>query len=697
MSWRDAPVVGGGGWESAPRIDAEPTSVKAGRTIADIPRQLGLTARYGIEGLAGLAQIGTEPLRYLQDRLTGMPSRPLGALASELADSLGLPRPEGADERVIGDASRLVTGAGGIGAVGRVAQGAPGLVQKAGELFGKNLGTQATAAAGSGLAGGSVREAGGSPAMQFGASMLGGITGGLGANAASATARDLSARARALLTPPKPEAVEQQITLALRGSGVDWSLLPERVKQALRQEVTDAMKSDQPLSGDAIRRLADFRMVPGTTPSRGMLTQDPVQITREQNLAKTGANSLDIGLQRLPRLQQQNTNALLEALDTAGARNAPDTFAAGQRVIGALEGNVKASKAPIDALYAAARDTSGRSAPLDGAAFTQRANQLLDERLLGYALPETVSKRLNEIAAGKAPFTVDYAEQLKTSIGNLQRATNDRATKYALGTVREALDATPLRPAPQVNPGNLPAVPGTVPTSPAVLGQESIDAFNKARAANAAFMQRVEKTPALQAVMDGVEPDKFVQQFITGGSASVADVRALASAVASDPGARETIRQTIAAHLKSAATNGTEDVAKFSPASYNRALNNIGDRKLSAFFSPEEVEQLRAIGRVSTYMKAQPDGTAVNNSNTGALLLGRGMDMLESVAGKLPLGLDTTIQGLLRGQQQSSALNVPAALQLPRQPMPGLLQPLGASSLLFGGGLLSPYQPPQQR
>jgi hypothetical protein len=34
---------------------------------------------------------------------------------------------------------------------------------------------------------------------------------------------------------------------------------------------------------------------------------------------------------------------------------------------------------------------------------------------------------------------------------------------------------------------------------------------------NREWMQIVERTPALQAVRDGVEPDKFVQQFIVGG------------------------------------------------------------------------------------------------------------------------------------------------------------------------------------
>jgi hypothetical protein len=217
--------------------------------------------------------------------------------------------------------------------------------------------------------------------------------------------------------------------------------------------------------------------------------------------------------------------------------------------------------------------------------------------------------------------------------------------------------------APKVNPQNLPAVAGTVPPSSATLGQESINAFNRARRANRAFMQRVENTPALEAAIDGVAPDRFVQQFITGQGASSRDVAALRRAMGNNEAARDSVRQHLLAHLRGAATNGTEDVNKFSPASYNRALSNIGDQKLSVFFSPEEIRTLRAVGRAGTYMTAQPAGTAVNNSNTGALLMGRGLDMLNTLAGRLPLGLDTTIQGVMSGAQQRAAMNVPSAIR----------------------------------
>lgn len=690
-------VLGYAKQQWAAQVKQPPAAVQAGGFLKDtLPRQLGLTGRYAMEGGAGVLDTLSSPFRVALNAI-GVKNRPYTEIASEAADKLGMPSPQGANERVIGDATRLGFGAMGFGgAAGQAAPLASGVTQKVLAGLAANPGTQGISAATAGLSGGSVREAGGGPGAQFAASLAGGLAGGVGANVAQSVGGNLASRAKALVTPKNPQAIDQQIQLVLRGSGIDWSQIPERVRQSVRAEVQQALNTGGGLNADATRRLIDFKAVPGVTPTRGMLTQDPVQITREMNLAKTGANSTDLGLQRLPGLQNQNTSALLSALDDAGARNAPDAFSTGQRLIGALQGNVDASKARISGLYDAARDTSGRSAQLDGATFTRTASQMLDDKLLGGALPKSVEAHLNRIAQGEVPFDVNYAEQLKTAIGNLQRASNNGSERMALGVVRKALDATPLRGAPQVNPGNLPATPGTVPTFQATLGEESIQAFNRARQANAAFMKRVETTPALKAVMDGAEPDKFVQQFVIGGGSTVADVKAMAKAMASNPEALSAVKANIAAQLKSAATNGTDDVAKFSSAAYNRMLNNIGDRKLSAFFAPEEIAQLRAIGRVGTLMQAQPAGTAVNNSNTGALMLGRAMTALDGLSGKLPLGLDTMVQGVLRGQQQGSALNVPAALRALPPPRPvGLLGNSMSYPLLYGGaGLLSSIPEP---
>src|SRR5689334_22385928 len=583
-------------------------------------------------------------------------------MGTAAADWLGLPKPEGANERVVADASRLLTGGGAMSGAGRLAAAAPGMIGQAGQFFAANPLQQMISAGGSGFAGGAVREAGGTPLAQAGASLLGGVAAPMAASALSGAGSKIANTANSLMRPERAmESVDQTINLTLKGQGVDWSKVPERVRQQMRSEVMSAMNTGGELSPDALRRLLDFKTV-GATPTRGMLTQDPVQITREMNLAKTGANSTDLGLQSLPRVQNANTGKLLQNLDELGAARAPDEYATNQGVLDSLNKYIATKKGDIGDLYSKARDTYGRSAELNGAVFTQNANKALDDALLGGALPESVASKMNAIAKGEVPFNVDYSEQLKTAIGKLQRSSSDGQTRMALGVVRKALDEAPLRSAPTVNPSNLPAVPGTVRPSPAVLGEQSINAFNEARKANASFMRTVENTPALKAAMDGAQPDQLVTKFITSKSATVRDVNALKQAIGNDPETLQQVKDTLVAQLRSAATNGTEDVTKFSPAAYNKALNNIGERKLAAFFEPEEINRLQAVGRVGTLMEAQPKGSAVNNSNTGAMMTAKAMDLLDVIAGRIPFGGDKLIQGTLRGVQQAKALNVPKSL-----------------------------------
>ncbi|CAB3904938.1 hypothetical protein LMG2828_04698 [Achromobacter piechaudii] len=681
---------------------------------AEWARQAGLTARYGLEGLGQAAQVVTEPLRqYVVNPVASLaglpPAAASGSTMASLADSMGLPSPETRQERVVGDAARLMAGSGGmmglLGAAGGGAQAAGGLLPTASTTglgqgvaagLAANPGTQLGSATGAGLLGGTARENGAGAMGQFGASLAGGLLGG-GAVMATNSMADVARNAAARVTA-RPADLDIRFTNLMDEAGVDLSTLPRDVARGLRAEMESALRTGRELRPDAVRRLADFRAV-GATPTRGSITLDPVQVTREQNLAKIAANSSDNQLSGLPRIQNQNNATLINRLNDSGAARAPDAVDAGEAAIGALSRNLDAQRANVSNLYSAARDSSGRSFPLDGASFTNRAAQALDDRLLGGALPADVRNHLNRIARGEVPFTVDYAEQLKTAMGNLQRASSDGQVRMALGVVRNELDNTPVLGLGQqpgaagaraVNPGMSPGATGSTQ-----LGEDAIAAFNQARAANREMMRGVEASPALRAVFEGTAtPDQFVSRYIVGKNATAADVAALRQGLGDNAQAVGAVRDHLVDYLKGKALNGAADeVGKFSSAAYNKALNAIGPRKLSQFFSPEEIAQLRAVGRVGSYMQAQPVGSAVNNSNSGALLAGRGYDFLKSAVGKIPFGeaaLLTPLRNIEISLRQRGVENV----------LPGLLAegmrrqaPVSGPFLLPGaaaaGGLLA--------
>lgn len=652
--------------EKEPRPGIAQSVADGGRELV---RQAGLTARHGLEGLGQAAEIVTEPVRHLVTdpaaRALGLPEgRPMGKVAEGAADAMGLPRPVGETERVVGDAARFMAGGAGMaGAAGRVARmAAPGPLQAAAELMAANPGMQIAGAAGAGAGAGLSREAGGNEAMQAAAGLAGGLAVGGMVQAARSGIQSASA-----LLPARTQHMERQIEQALGGAGVAWQDVPEGVRQSMRAEVERALGSGQSLDAGALSRLLDFQRV-GATPTRGTLTLDPAQITREQNLARMGINSTDTGLHGLAKVQNENNAALISAMNRLGAGAADDAHGAGARAIGALQRGLDTDKAAIDGLYGQARDSAGRSFPLDGQAFTAQASKLLDDALLGGALPPSVSQHLNRIASGEVPFTVDYAEQLKTAMGKLQRATGDGQTRMALGVVRQALDDTPVLELGRAGPAaGARAVGGGQPyAGGAELGEQALDAFNRARLANRGMMQRVERIPGLKAVYDGqAAPDDFVQKYVISRSAKAEDTGRLANELRrSDPDALEAVRASIATHLKTTAIGAAMDeTGKFSAASYNRALLALGPQKLGQFFTKEEIAQIKAVGKVAQYTTVQPVGSAINHSNSGALLMGRGLDLLDRLASRVPLlGLGPTVSAATRGAQQRQAQNIGPAL-----------------------------------
>lgn len=650
--------------ETAPGIAQR--VVDGGKELA---RQVGLTARYGLEGLGQAAEIVTEPVRNLVTdpamRAIGQPEgKPMGKTMEGIADTIGLPKPANETERVVGDAARFMAGGAGMaGAARQVARvAAPGTLQAAAELMAANPGTQIASAAGAGAGAGIAREAGGSEGMQVAAGLAGGIAAG---GAVPAVRSGLQWAGK--LLPGRAQQVEQQIQQALGTAGVNWQDVPERIRQAVRADAESAMGAGQSLDAGALARLVDFQRV-GATPTRGTLTLDPAQITREQNLARMGINSTDTGLHGLAKVQNENNAALITAMNRLGAEAADDAHAVGARTIGALQQGLDADKAAIGDLYGLARDSAGRSFPLDGHTFTTTASKLLDDALLGGALPPSVQQHLNRIAVGEVPFTVDYAEQLKTAMGKLQRATNDGQTRMALGLVRQTLDDTPVIELGRAGPAaGARALGGAQPYADGVeLGEQALEAFSRARLANRDMMQRVERIPGLKAVYEGsAAPDDFVQKYVISRNAKAADTGRMADELRrSDPATLEAVRGSIASHLKAAAIGAASDeTGKFSASGYNRALLALGPRKLAQFFDKEEIAQLKAVGKVAQYTTVQPVGSAVNNSNSGALLMGRGLDFLDRLASKVPLlGIGPTVSTVTRAQQQRQAQKIGPAL-----------------------------------
>lgn len=664
---------------------------KLNGAIADIPRQLGLTARYGLEGVGGTLDMLASPIRYGLNKALPESMQIAGNTGASIADKLGLPTAQTKVEKVAEEATKMMAGGGALLKGAQLASNAPGMVGKVGGLLAENPAAQLEANAGAGTAGGYVKETGGNPLAQFAASVAGGIAAPISVAAVKgipgAAKSAVEYLAPGLAKPQNLDALDVTISKLIEPSGITLGDLNASVRNQLREDVAKAMKSGGQLDYAALRRLADYRMV-GATPTRATISLDPADITRQKNAAKFGINSADPKLQQLGQIENANNRAIIEKLNSIENPQG-DSISSAYKVMDRLNALNSAKKAEIDAAYEAARGTSGRYADIDPYAFTQRASDMLDEAMLGSVLPVDVRNKLNQFAAGELPLNVNIAEQFKTQLGNLARNSNDKSVQKALGMVRQALDDAPLMNAPKVNPGNLPVSPANVPPSPSVLGQESIDAFNHARGLNRDWMNVVDKVPALQAVRDGVEPDNFVQDFIIGNGtkASVMDVAKLKTLIKDSPEAMQAVRGQMISFLKSKALGSASDeFGNVSQSNLNKALQSIGERKLRLFFDQSELEGIKAAARVASYEQVQPRGSAVNNSNTAGTALATLFDKLANspLVGKIPLApqMAGNISASIAARR---ALNAPSGAVMPQQKStvaPYLLPSFSALGLL---------------
>lgn len=650
------------------------------RGLSYIPRQLGLTARYALEGPAQAAQVFTEPIAGLM-RMGGIATKPLGEVAAGLADSIGLPKPETAQERVVGDATRLVAGSVGlIGSAGQMAK-LPGMAGTVGAGLSANPVQQLSSAAGAGVMGGLSREGGGTELQQAGSALIGGVVGGMAPGAANAA---LTAGRKLMNAGMTPQAMDIQISGALQRAGMDYSQVPERARQAMRVEMASALKAGRELDPEAVRRLAEFRTL-GVTPTRGMVTQDPVQITREMNLAKIGANSADGELQGLARVQNQNNARLIQVMNEQGA-NRGNAAQAGDALTSAVIGRREGLRSAEQAAWDAAKASPGYRAPVSAQPLSAINAALGDEGLMPFMNP-TISRYMEAFQTGQQPFTPQAYRNLQSMLSReVAKGGNEGA---AAGLAQRILRDADLRPAGFADTNNTLVTQGVAAGMRAADGaaDDAISAVNRARQATRQAYAYEDSSPLVRSVLSGgasSDPERIATRYIIGGTANEArDVLAQLGSQGS-----QVVKDALIANLKEKSLSGSADeVGKFSQSAFNRALNKIGDRKLSLLFTEEELGRLRMTGRVASYAQNQPVGSAVNNSNSGSLVVGQALDMLRNVPIIGP-NIGQPLQNLNVSIQQRAAQNVlPGLLAAqPKQPLlPGLITP----GIGFSGGLLS--------
>jgi hypothetical protein len=297
-------------------------------------------------------------------------------------------------------------------------------------------------------------------------------------------------------------------------------------------------------------------------------------------------------------------------------------------------------------------------------------NAALDQQGMMPFMDKGISSYLEALQANPERFTPQAYRNLQSMLSRAMRGGGNESA--AAGIARNVLNDADLKPAATqfVNLDGLPvtAADGQFLRMTDALPADAMNAIDAARGATRAAYQFEKSSPLVKSVLsDGASSDatRLAQRYVINGTTG--DATSLANNIS--PTTRNVVRDALATYIKKKALGGASDeIGAVSQKALNSTLNQIGDEKLGLFFTPEEVAQLHRIGRVASYLQTQPVGSAVNNSNSGALMIGRGIDALSGIAGKIPLlNIDQQINSLVNGMYYTpQAMNIGRGLLAPR-------------------------------
>lgn len=458
------------------------------------------------------------------------------------------------------------------------------------------------------------------------------------------------------------EQINEAVAKVVNESGGDVS---PAVREQLKRQVTEALKSGQRLDASAALRKQDFN-AEGLPSLLGQITRDPKQFSTERNLY--GVEGIGDPIREVLRAQNAGIGRKLGNL---GGTTAAEPVPAGTAMIESLASVDEKLASAVRAAYKNARASSGKDWDIPMQGLAQDAAQVIDDFGVGAernAVPSAIAAKLKAFGivgdpgmTQKRVFNFEEADKLLKQINS-----------HASGGPNASLDA--LRAA--------------VKRSMTDAGEGVNDPFALPRKMAAERFKLMDAVPALRASADGsASADNFVKRYIIDGKAK--EVAKLAELLPAE--AKAEAKKQIASTLYRAAfgENLAGDKA-VSPERFAKELRGLGTDKLKAFFSPEEIEQLQRVARISAYIGSDPAAASISRgSNTGGALFNQ-LGRLPGMSGSVSLAQSLS-RPFVQGQQASKALqaNIPKATNLSPKEVAALSGLLNASSFT-AGGLLAP-------
>lgn len=288
-------------------VTGEPTPMDERPMSEQVGRQLGLTARYGVEGLAALPNMVGDAL--------GMRS---SEAVSNLLTKLGLPNPDGPTERVVGDVTRAMAGQGGTMALGKgLVKAASPTAQTIGDLLTARAGSQVVSAAGAGGSAGGAREGGAGPVAQTVAGLMGGLVAPVAADVVGTTAKAAARGVRAAVDPFTQAGREKVVGTTLNRLSTDPTAAAGNLENA-----AEVVPGSKPTTAQAARDeglLIAERGISSSNPQAGaQLARRASEQNQARNLLLSGMAGDDATLAAAKGERAGKAGALYEQARTDG-------------------------------------------------------------------------------------------------------------------------------------------------------------------------------------------------------------------------------------------------------------------------------------------------------------------------------------------------------------------------------------------
>ena len=383
--------------------------------------------------------------------------------------------------------------------------------------------------------------------------------------------------------------------------------IPNAQKDMMYEQANKALRSSKEVDPESMvnQALLEKNGIKGT---KAQLSRDPTEWRDEKELAKLNSKLLSTH----DGQHDQFGNIMRNAIDETGA-SPNNTYSKMDNVFGRLRESDKAAQSNVSQLYDDARGLSGNDAQLNHLRFIDQASRELEENGVGSFMKgdiKGVFKGMFDNPNFKLTHT--KAEEINKILNARLRTTTDGNERHALGIIKNNLQKE---------------VDTTIDDMAGTLGSGNSDgslaaaqgAWKTARDAARNRFQDIETTPALKAALDGKNPDKAFGKFVL--KSDLKDLDSMVGQLKKAPEGDQSIADiqgAVMEHFLGQATKSNSGAV--SPHGLNKAIEDFGEDRMKVLFSPEQVNHIKEMKKVSDLLFQQPNGSPVNHSSTAATM-----------------------------------------------------------------------------